>query len=152
MGTIIVYVISEHLHESARVPAVPTRLRASLRLVEDSEGRVAEPWQCERQPESERSSTDVGRRPVLVVGAEAVVRARMLAELRDALPTGTRFLEAQETWEVLARATSSQMVVLVDDLVELSSSSLARLLARRQPDLPVLVVGGTAPAQAAAIP
>jgi hypothetical protein len=72
----------------------------------------------------------------------------MLAELRNVLPAGTHFLEAEETWEVLARAVGSQMVVLVGDLLELPSSSLVRLLARRQPTLPVLAVGGAAPIHA----
>lgn len=126
------------------------RLRASLRLVGGTEDPLARPWQLEQQPEHEPSSVDVGPRPVLVVGAETNARSRMLAELRNVLPSGTRFQEAQETWEVLARAVDSQMVVLVDDLGGVSSGSLVRLLARRHPGLPVLVVGSTAPAQATA--
>lgn len=74
----------------------------------------------------------------------------MLAELRNVLPEGTCFLEAEETWEALARAADSQMVVLVDDLGELSRSSLVRLLARRQPGLPVLALGATTKAHAGA--
>jgi hypothetical protein len=66
----------------------------------------------------------------------------MLAELRSLLPPGTRFVEASETWEVVARAAGSRMVVLAGDLAETSSSSLLRLLARRNPALPVLAVGG----------
>jgi hypothetical protein len=65
----------------------------------------------------------------------------MLAELRSLLPEGTRFIEAGETWEVVARAPGSRMVVLAGDLGETSSSSLLRLLARRNPTLPVLAVG-----------
>ena len=65
----------------------------------------------------------------------------MLAELRSILPRGTRFVEAGETWEVLARAPGSRMVVLAGDLGEASCSSLLRLLARRNPTLPVLAVG-----------
>ena len=126
------------------------RLRASLRLVGDTEDKLARPWQLEQQPEHERSSIDVGPRPVLVVGTETNTRSRMLAELRNVLPSGTRFQEAQETWEVLARAASSQMVVLVDDLGGVSSRSLVSLLARRQPSLPVMVVDSTSPAQATA--
>ncbi len=65
----------------------------------------------------------------------------MLAELRSVLPEGTRFIEAGETWEVVARAPGSRMVVLAGDLGETSCSSLLRLLARRNPALPVLAVG-----------
>lgn len=78
---------------------------------------------------------------VLVAGADASARARMLAELRSLLPSGTSFVEASETWEVVARAAGSRMVVLAGDLGEASSSSLLRLLARRNPMLPVLAVG-----------
>jgi hypothetical protein len=79
---------------------------------------------------------------VLVAGADASARSCMLAELRSLLPPGTRFVEASETWEVVARAAGSRMVVLAGDLGEASSASLLRLLARRNPQLPVLAVGG----------
>jgi hypothetical protein len=79
---------------------------------------------------------------VLVAGADAPARSRMLAELRSLLPPGTRFVEASETWEVVARAAGSRMVVLAGDLGEASCASLLRLLARRNPELPVLAVGG----------
>jgi DNA-binding NtrC family response regulator len=82
---------------------------------------------------------------VLVVAADASERSRMLAELRNVLPAGTVFVEAEETWRVLARAAASHMVVLVDDLPDISSKALVRLLARRQPTLPVLALGGTPP-------
>jgi hypothetical protein len=79
---------------------------------------------------------------VLVAGADASARMRMLAELRSLLPPGTRFVEAGETWEVVARAAGSRMVVLAGDLGEVSCASLLRLLAGRYPELPVLAVGG----------
>jgi hypothetical protein len=81
---------------------------------------------------------------VLVVGIDGFARAHMLCELREALPAGTRFVETEETWEALTLAESSQMVVLVGDPRELSGASLVRLLARRQPTLPVLAVDGEA--------
>lgn|GEM_PF-4905947 len=81
---------------------------------------------------------------VLVAGVDAEARAHMLGELRDVLPSRTRFVETHETWETLTLAEHSQMVVLVGDLEELSGASLVRLLARRQPTLPVLAVGGEA--------
>jgi hypothetical protein len=81
---------------------------------------------------------------VLVVGIDAEARTHMLDELREVLPSGARFVETEETWEALALAEGSQMAVLVGDLEELSGASLARLLARRQPTLPVLTVSGEA--------
>jgi hypothetical protein len=68
----------------------------------------------------------------------------MLGELRNLLPANTRFLEARETWELLAGAAGSRMVVLTDDLGDISTESLVRLLGRRHPTLPVLAVGGQA--------
>lgn len=68
----------------------------------------------------------------------------MLCELREVLPAGARFVETEETWQALTLAEGSQMVVIVGDLRELSGASLVRLLARRQPTLPVLAVAGEA--------
>jgi hypothetical protein len=65
----------------------------------------------------------------------------MLDELHDLLPANTRFLEARETWEVIARAAGSRMVVLTGEFGDISTESLVRLLGRRHPALPVLAVG-----------
>lgn len=78
---------------------------------------------------------------VLVAGSDPSARASMLVELRSLLPAETCFVEAGETWEMIARSADSRMVVLTGDLGEASASSLLRLLARRNPALPVLVVG-----------
>lgn len=126
--------------------APPSRSRGRLRLA-DGPGAAAPARSSSR---SERASTagdrDValGRGHVLVVGVDSRARAHMLCELRDLLPSDTRFVETQETWEALALAEGSQMVVLVGDLAELSGASVVRLLARRQPTLPVLAVSGEA--------
>jgi hypothetical protein len=80
--------------------------------------------------------------PVLLAGIDAEGRSAMLGELRNLLPAGTGFVEVSETWELLTRAEGSQMVVLTDDLGDLSSASLVRLLGRRHPGLPVLAVEG----------
>jgi hypothetical protein len=125
---------------SSHRPRSPARLRLADRVLD----APAQPRRRERGPEPGDSGAALSNGHVLVVGADFGTRARMLSELRDVLPAGTRFLEARETWEVLARAADSQMVVLVGDLGELSSASLVRLLARRQPTLPVLAVGDTA--------
>jgi hypothetical protein len=78
---------------------------------------------------------------VLVAGADATARAHMLAELRSLLPSDTRFVEASETWELVAHAAGSSMVVLTGDLGGTPVSTLLRLLSRRNPALPVLAVG-----------
>lgn len=88
---------------------------------------------------AQRERDAAGR--VLVAGADAAARASMLAELRSLLPPDTDFREASETWEVIARAGDSRMVVLAGDLGEMPASALLRLLARRNPALPVLAVG-----------
>ena len=87
---------------------------------------------------------------VLVAGAEEGARARMLGELRNLLPASTCFLEARETWELLARAANSRMVVLTDDLGDISTETLVRLLGRRHPTLPVFAVGSRARSSAPA--
>jgi hypothetical protein len=83
---------------------------------------------------------------VLVAGSDPDGRSAMLGELRNLLPASTHFVEAGETWELLARAAGSRMVVLTDDIGEISSASVVRLLGRRHPGLPVLAVELGAPA------
>lgn len=132
-------------------PPVLSGLRLSrqshLRLVRN---RQATDLSVTGQPTVEANPPDQrqGEDHVLVAGADAPTRARMLAELRSVLPEGTHFVEASETWEVVARAADSRMVVLAGDLGEASSSSLLRLLARRNPALPVLAVGDSERRQA----
>jgi len=113
-----------------------------LHLLDDAEG-VGSSRRLER-PKAEDKAVTQERGYVLVVGTDVHARAHMLCELRDVLPSGTSFLETEETWEALALAEASQMVVLVGDLAELSGASMVRLLALRQPTLPVLAVGGDA--------
>jgi hypothetical protein len=79
-------------------------------------------------------------RSVLVAGADSHARSRMLAQLRDMLPDDTRFVEAGETWEVVARASDSRMVVLTGDLGDLTAPGLMRVLSRRHPLLPVVAL------------
>lgn len=78
---------------------------------------------------------------VLVAGADPTARAKMLAQLRDMLPEGTPFVEARETWEVVAQASESRMVVLTGDLRDLTARGLVRVLSRRYPLLPVIALG-----------
>lgn len=118
-------------------PRPQLRLVAERKLHASGQPRGDELSRTRAVPGDERAH-------VLVAGGLASTRSRMLAELRNLLPESTRYLEARETWEVLARAPSSQMVVLTDDLGDVSAGSLVRLLGRRHPTLPVLAVGDRA--------
>jgi hypothetical protein len=89
---------------------------------------------------------------VLVAASDACARERMLTELRSLLPPDTRFVEAGETWELVARTPGSRMVVLAGEVGEMPADSLLRLLGRRNPSLPVLVVGDSRRLRSAAVP
>jgi hypothetical protein len=117
------------------------RPRPQLRLVHDVERRRTGWSEPRRRPTPAQPAAGGHLAHVLVAGADGSTRSRMLDELRNLLPASTRFLEARETWEMLACAASSRMVVLTDDLGDISTESLVRLLSRRHPTLPVLAVG-----------
>jgi len=101
----------------------------------------ASPWGCAPGDHLPR---------VLVAAADSSTRTRMLEELCDLLPPGTCFVQASETWEVIAAASNSSMVVLAGDLGDISGGSVMRLLGRRHPTLPVLVVSEKTPTHTAA--
>lgn len=109
--------------------------RPRLRLVNAPPGRRGE------QPQPTEPVLHSYADRVLVAGANPAERGRMLAELRSLLPADTDFRQASETWEVVAQASDSRMVVLAGDLGQTTASALLRLLARRNPGLPVLAVG-----------
>jgi hypothetical protein len=109
------------------------RSRPRLRLLRDD--HKARPCSGQDAPQPEPAT-------VLVAGAQAAARAKMLLQLRELLPEGTPFVEADETWEVVAQAASSRLVVLTGDLGDLSARGLMRVLSRRHPLLPVISVGG----------
>jgi molybdopterin-guanine dinucleotide biosynthesis protein A len=83
---------------------------------------------------------DEGPARVLVVGPSAERRAALLDELTRTLPPSTRFEQAGAVSEVLEHASASRMVVLAGDLAEAPTDALARMLAHRHPELPVLSV------------
>ncbi|HEX3392432.1 MAG TPA: hypothetical protein VHS55_07695 [Solirubrobacteraceae bacterium] len=130
---------------SIRQPPIPAAAKREqgprLRLVDDAQTATT-PAKDERVLAEHRAQAQ-GNDQVLVAGADAAARALMLAELCSLLPEETSFVEASETWEVVAHAAGSRMVVLAGDLGDVSCSSLLGLLARRNPALPVLVVGNT---------
>lgn len=129
---------------SAPSSASLSRSRGRLRLLDSPAGAPARSSPSLEHSKAGDVAVSLERGYVLVVGIDGFARAHMLCELREALPAGTRFVETEETWEALTLAESSQMVVLVGDPRELSGASLVRLLARRQPTLPVLAVAGEA--------
>jgi hypothetical protein len=85
---------------------------------------------------------------VLVAGADPAARARVRQELGELMPSGTRFEELGTFWEVLARASSSRMVILSGDVDELPAEKLMRSLAHRHPDLPVVSLAAATPRDA----
>jgi hypothetical protein len=87
---------------------------------------------------------------VLIAGVDTVARAHLHDEMADQLPAGTSFTHASETWEVIAAASTSSMVVLAGDVGDMSGESMMRLLGRRYPTLPVLAVAEKTPTHTAA--
>jgi hypothetical protein len=108
----------------------------------DEQGPI--PEQDEQKPISKQATAGEHRVNVLIAGARSETRSKMLGELRNLLPASTQFVEACETWEMLACAATCRMVLLTDELGGVSSESLVRLLGRRHPTLPVLAVGNRA--------
>jgi hypothetical protein len=76
--------------------------------------------------------------PVLVAGSDATRRDAMIDELAHTMGRGTRFAHAAASWEVLALAGSSRMVILSGALEDVESASLMRMLSHRYPALPVV--------------
>jgi CheY-like chemotaxis protein len=133
---------------------LPPRSRPSLRLV----GSVGADRHSRRVRAEELAAaaprTPLGQEPggtasVLVVGDDPERRAEMLSELRGLLPEGTPFEEAAETWQTIARAAGTRMVVLTGDLGDISAQGLMRVLSRRYPLLPVIAIGAHSRAAAA---
>ncbi len=75
---------------------------------------------------------------VLVADRDAPRRAALLDELTQKMPERTSFVEAATVAQALELARDSRMVVIGGPVQGASPSSLARLLARRYPDVSVL--------------
>lgn len=120
--------------------------RPRLRLLHDDREqrlpREAQDAHAERPPTADRPAVRAEQATVLIAGAQPAGRAKMRRQLGELLPEGTPFVEACETWEVVAHASSSRLVVLAGDLDDLSARGLMRVLSRRHPLLPVIAVGG----------
>jgi hypothetical protein len=86
------------------------------------------------------TSSPVVDAPVLVAGKDATRRDAMVDELARTMAPGTRFTHAAASWEVLALAGASRMVILSGELEGVSSESLMRMLSHRYPALPVVAL------------
>jgi len=75
--------------------------------------------------------------PILIAGRDRASRAEVLDTLSEMMGPGAAFEEAETFSEVLLRAPASRMVVLSGELDGIPPESLRRMLAHRDPDLPV---------------
>ncbi len=94
-----------------------------------------------RREDGAENARDRARSRILIAGANCGKRAAVLRDLRETLPADTRFVEAGAVWEVLEQASSCGVVMLADDLGEVSAQSLMRMLGERHPGLPVIALG-----------
>ncbi|MGO9247621.1 MAG: hypothetical protein ACLP7W_03400 [Solirubrobacteraceae bacterium] len=85
------------------------------------------------------------RAPVLVAGADANRRAALRAQFGAALPSRTRFSEAEDVSGMLERAPASRMVILAGGLDDADAGATMRLLGARHPRLPVICVEESLP-------
>jgi hypothetical protein len=77
---------------------------------------------------------------VVVAAADAGRRASVLDVLTQTMPEGTTFVEASTVVQVLAYAGASRMVLIGGALEDAPAASLKRMLARRYPQLHVVVL------------
>lgn len=77
-------------------------------------------------------------RSILIAGGTPAARQALLQELSAQLPPGTRFEEAEATWQMLERAGSSRMVLLAGELDGSTPEGIVQLLCSRHPQLPVV--------------
>ena len=78
------------------------------------------------------------RSPILIVGEQSPRRDALLADLTETLPPGTRFEELSSLGDMLERAPASRMVILDGGLPGVPPGIVARILAQRHPQLPVI--------------
>jgi hypothetical protein len=112
-----------------------------------------EPWK--RHGHGEGPFEDAHRESprILIVAAGAPRRALVHRELAATLAPDTVFAQASNVWEVLAQAPLSGVVMLAEDLPDVSARTLRELLGRRHPWLPIVVVDAPdAEAQAGVAP
>jgi hypothetical protein len=136
--------------QPVRTDDAPARPEPRLRLVAGLSAESDVATSSEHRFSTPASAPPGYAAHVLIAGADAAARTHMLGELAYQLPPGTSFAHASETWEVIAAASTSSMVVLAGDLDDISGESMMRLLGRRYPTLPVLVVSEKTPTHTAA--
>src|ERR1700761_9153853 len=97
---------ASHEHEQPRFEAARVRHASELDVAGGATRRGVAP------------STPAADAPVLVAGRDATRRAAMIEELAHTMAPGTRFAHAAASWEVLALAGRSRMVILSGELEE----------------------------------
>jgi hypothetical protein len=117
-----------HTYQQPRFEAARVRHTSELDVAGGATRRAAAP------------SSPSADAPVLVAGRDATRRATMIEELAQTMAPGTRFTHAAASWEVLALAGTSRMVILSGELEEMSGESLMRMLSTRFPALPVVAL------------
>ena len=85
---------------------------------------------------SQRVSREDGS-PILIAGRDRASRAEVLESLSEEMGPDATFEQAETFSEVLLRAPASRLVVLSGELDGIPPESLRRMLAHRDPDLPV---------------
>ena len=99
-----------------------------------------EPQERHGDREEHGENTHRDRPRILIVAARARRRALVHRELAAALAPETVFTQAGNVWEVLAQAPLSGVVMLAEDLPDVSARTLRELLGRRHPWLPIVVL------------
>ncbi|HEY3759258.1 MAG TPA: hypothetical protein VGL37_05815 [Solirubrobacteraceae bacterium] len=87
-----------------------------------------------------------GPTSILIAGADAGRRAKLLDELSRTLSESTVFKQADAVSEALEHAPGSRMTFIAGDLDDAPAESLMQTLAHRHPEMPVLIVDGPADA------
>lgn len=77
-------------------------------------------------------------RPVLLAGGDRAARDAIQRDLARTMPSSTTFEQAGAIWEVLVRAPQASMVILSGELDDLPAESLLRMLAHKNPEVPVV--------------
>ncbi len=127
-----------HLFAGGAAPARRQRRLAAAHTPNASGSDLAGAQQRAGERQRAWPSRPAPDAPVLVAASDAAQRSATIEELSQTMGRGTRFAHAAASWEVLALAGSSRMVILSGALEDVESSSLMRMLSHRYPALPVV--------------